>query len=157
WIRMSELQENDKFFEMAQLADWITKLEPHFAQVWVMQGWNMAFNISVKFNDPADRWRWVSRGIELMRDQGLKYKPFDVLIHRELAWSFQFKMGGNMDDAHMFYKAQWAQEMEKIFGTGDPDWDSLINPKTDDEKRRAALLRDKYKLDPAYMKKVDEK
>src|SRR5947209_6561219 len=33
WIRASELQENDQFFEMAQLADWITKLEPHFVQV----------------------------------------------------------------------------------------------------------------------------
>ena len=48
WIRAGELQENDKFFEMAQLADWITKLEPHFVQVWLVQAWNMAYNISVK-------------------------------------------------------------------------------------------------------------
>ena len=35
WIRASEMQDEDKFFEMAQLADWITKLEPHFVQVWL--------------------------------------------------------------------------------------------------------------------------
>src|SRR3974390_2872127 len=58
WIRANQLQEDDKFFEMAQLADWITKLEPHFTQVWLMQSWNMAFNISVKFKDKEDRWRW---------------------------------------------------------------------------------------------------
>ncbi len=62
WIRANDLQEQDKYFEMVQLADWITKLEPHFTQVWLVQAWNMAFNISVKFNDPADRWRWVETG-----------------------------------------------------------------------------------------------
>src|SRR5689334_25018252 len=42
WIRASDLQDEEKFFEMAQLADWITKLEPHFVQVWLHQAWNMA-------------------------------------------------------------------------------------------------------------------
>ena len=59
WIRANDLQDEDKFFEMAQLADWITKLEPHFVQVWLVQAWNMAYNISVKFKDYPDRWRWV--------------------------------------------------------------------------------------------------
>src|SRR5580765_489839 len=62
WIRASDLQDEDKFFEMAQLADWITKLEPTFVQVWLVQAWNMAYNISVKFKDYPDRWRWVKRG-----------------------------------------------------------------------------------------------
>jgi hypothetical protein len=84
WIRASDLQDEDKFFEMAQLADWITKLEPHFVQVRLVQAWNMAYNISVKFKDYNDRWRWVSRGIELLRDQGLKYNPNETLIYREL-------------------------------------------------------------------------
>ncbi len=51
WIRANDLQQDDKFFEAAQLADWITKLEPTFAQVWLFQAWNMAYNISVKFKD----------------------------------------------------------------------------------------------------------
>src|SRR5262245_55787322 len=41
WMRASNLQDEDKFAEMTQLADWITQLEPHFAQVWVHQAWNM--------------------------------------------------------------------------------------------------------------------
>jgi hypothetical protein len=61
WVHATELQENDKFFEMAQLADWITKLEPHFVQVWLVESWNLAYNISVKFKDAEDRWRWVKR------------------------------------------------------------------------------------------------
>src|SRR5438045_2590182 len=75
WIRANDLQSEDRFFEQVQLADWITKLQPSFAQVWVVQAWNMAYNISVKFRDPADRWRWVQRGIELLRDDGIRYNP----------------------------------------------------------------------------------
>jgi hypothetical protein len=92
-MRANDLQQDDKFFEAAQLADWITDLEPHFSQVWLFQAWNMAYNISIKFKDFPDRWRWVERGIELLRDDGLRYNPDDVLIYRELAWFFQHKMG----------------------------------------------------------------
>src|SRR5215510_4034471 len=81
WIRATDLQDEDKFFEMAQLADWITKLEPHFVQVWLVQAWNMAYNISVKFKEFPDRWRWVKRGLELLRDEGLHYNPNEVLIY----------------------------------------------------------------------------
>jgi hypothetical protein len=157
WIRASELQDEDKFFEMAQLADWITKLEPHFAQVWVNQAWNMAYNISVKFKDYPDRWRWVRRGIELLRDEGRVYNPNEVLIYRELAWFFQHKMGANLDDANMYYKQEWANEMAEVFAKKAPNLDELINPQTDDQKRRAALLRDKFKMDPKLMKELDER
>ena len=68
WIRATEMQENGKYFEMVQLADWITKLEPKLTAVWIHQAWNMAYNISVKFNDHHDRWLWVRRGTELLRD-----------------------------------------------------------------------------------------
>src|SRR5436189_3735438 len=100
WIRANDLQEEDKYFEMVQLADWITTLQPHFTTVWVHQAWNMAYNISIKFNDMSDRWLWVLRGIELLRDQGLVYNPKEPLIYRELAWFYQHKMGQNLDDGH---------------------------------------------------------
>src|SRR5262245_14356284 len=61
WVRATELQDEDKFFEMVQLADWITKLEPHFVQVWLVQAWNMCYNISVKFPEASDRCRWLRR------------------------------------------------------------------------------------------------
>ena len=51
WMRLQDLQMAEKYFEMVQLADWITKLQPHFSTVWVFQGWNLAYNISVKFPD----------------------------------------------------------------------------------------------------------
>ncbi len=162
WMRATDLQDDDKFFEMAQLADWITKLEPHFVQVWLVQAWNMAYNISVKFKESSpgefpDRWRWVKAGIELLRDQGLRYNPNETLIYRELAWFFQHKIGQNLDDASMYYKQQWATEMANVFGKKKPNLDELINPQTEDQKARARLLRETYKMDPQFMKEVNEK
>lgn len=156
WIRANELQNSGKFFEMVQLADWITKLQPTFTQVWVMQAWNMAYNISVKFSDPADRWRWLRSGIELLRDQGLRYNPGASLMYRELGWFFQHKMGQNLDDAHKFYKAAWAKEMTALFGGPRPNFDELLNPKSPETVQRAESLREKYKMDPALMQEVDK-
>lgn len=156
WIRASDLQMEGKFFEQVQLADWITKLEPTFAQVWVVQAWNMAYNISVKFRDPYDRWRWLQRGIELLRDEGLRYNPGETLIYRELGWFFQHKMGQNMDDAHLVYKFEWAKEMTRVLGSGRAIYDELLNPRTDEARQRVKLLREKLKMDPVQMKKVED-
>jgi hypothetical protein len=162
WMRATDLQDEDKFFEMAQLADWITKLEPHFVHVWLVQAWNMAYNISVKFKESApglfpDRWRWVKAGIELLRDDGLRYNPNETLIYRELAWFFQHKIGQNLDDAASYYKQQWANDMAKVFDKKTPDLAELIHPQTADQKERARLLREKYKMDPEFMKEVGER
>ncbi len=163
WIRANDLQEQDKFFEMVQLADWITKMEPHFSTVWQHQAWNMAYNISVKFKQTApgeypDRWRWVKRGIELVRDEGLVYNPNDVGLHHQIAWIFQHKLGAALDDANMYYKTKWMEEMTNVFGMDlQEGLEQLRNPQTDDQKRRAALLREHYKMDPELMKRVDDR
>jgi hypothetical protein len=156
WIRANDLQNDGKYFEMVQLADWITKLQPTFAQVWLMQSWNMAYNISVKFSDPADRWRWVERGIQLLRDDGLRYCPTDALVYRELAWFFQHKMGQPLDDAHLYYKQVWAKQMDALLGSGHPNFAELIDPKTPDAQKRVHTLRETYKMDPRFMQEVDK-
>jgi hypothetical protein len=162
WIRANDLQQDDKFFEAAQLADWITKLEPTFAQVWVFQAWNMAFNISVKFKENApgdytDRWRWLENGVELLRDEGLRYNPNDIDIFRELAWLFQFKIGANLDDGNMFYKKKWAEEMTPLFGEKGTNIANLLNPPNADAQTNLAVLVKKYRLDPQFLKLVDDK
>ena len=155
WIRANELQNDGKYFEMAQLADWITKLQPTFTQVWIVHAWNMAYNISVKFSDPADRWRWLQRGIELLRDSGLRYNPTASLMYRELGWFFQHKMGQNTDDAHRYYKGQWAKEMTALFSGPSPNFEELLRPTTPEAQERVRVLREKYKMDPAIMREVD--
>jgi hypothetical protein len=66
-------------------------------------------------------------------------------------------MGANLDDAHLVYKQEWANEMAKVFAKRTPNLDELIDPRTDDQKERAKLLRETYKMDPVFMKAVDER
>ena len=155
WMRANDLQQDDKFFEAVQLASWITQLEPTFPAVWIFQGWNMSYNISVKFKDFPDRWRWVERGIELMRDDGLRYNPDSVDLYREVAWQFQHKMGANLDDANMYYKMQWATEMKNFFGPKGTNFDQLLNPPDTSARTNATLFREKFKMDAAFAQRVN--
>jgi hypothetical protein len=160
WMRADELQQEDKYFEAAQLASWITDLEPRLPVVWVFQAWNMAYNISVKFKENApgdysDRWRWINNGIELLRDKGLLYNPNDPLIYFQLGQFFGHKMGQISDDANLYYKREWAMEMTPFFGPNGTNFDGLIRPQTAEERTNALALRDKYKIDPAFAQKVN--
>jgi hypothetical protein len=156
WIRANELQVDGKHIEIIQLADWITKLQPRSPATWRYHSWNMTYNVAIKFSDPADRWRWVRRGIELLRDEGLAYNPRSAELHHELGWFFQHKLGNTLDDAHRYYKTAWLAEMVAVLGP-DGNYSNLLDPGTEDERRRAALLRDTYKLDPLRMKRIDER
>jgi len=156
WIRANDLQNDGKYFEMVQLADWITKLEPTFSQVWIVQAWNTAYNISVKFPDAPDRWRWVQRGIELLRDEALSYNPREALIYRELGWFFQHKLGGNLDDAHLYYKQSWAVAMTNLFGGKGPNFEELLNPTTPEARKRSSEVREHYKMDAGLMREADQ-
>jgi len=123
WLRAGRLQMDGQYFELVQLADWITKLEPRFAQGWIYHAWNLSYNISVQLARPEDRWRWVRHGIELLRDGGLRYNPSNAQMYRELGWLFQHKIGANMDQAHMYYKFSWAIEMARLFDGPRPEYD----------------------------------
>ena len=157
WMRSNQMQDEGRFFEMVQLSDWITKLEPHFAQVWTHQAWNMAYNISVRFSAPADRWRWVESGIKLLRDQGLTYNPTEAQIYQQLGWLFQHKIGYYLDDAHLYYKAVWFYEMNLVLGSASTNISLLVTPTTDDARKRAEVLRTRYKMDPQVMQDIEKK
>ncbi len=131
WLRAVRKQDKGSYFEMCQLASWIVKLQPRFTGATAFLAWNMAYNISVTFTSFEDRWRWVQRGIELIRDEALVYNPGDPELFRELGWIFQHKMGKDLDDANRYYKTQFAREMIKACGTWPVDWAGLAaSPET---------------------------
>ena len=124
WFRAGSLQEKGNYFEMVQLARWITDLQPTFSGATAYLAWNMAYNISVTCSSFADRWRWVNEGIKLIRDQAIEYNPEDPVLYKELAWIFQHKLGNIMDDANLYYKNRLAVQMTSIVGSS-PDWEAM--------------------------------
>jgi hypothetical protein len=116
WIRANDMKQEGKFFEAVQLAQTITKLQPRFPRVWVFHAWNLSYNISVQTQTPEERWQWVNRGIELLRDEGIPANPNDMLLHKELGWIFLHKIGGFTDDANGVYKRMLAKEWTVAVG-----------------------------------------
>jgi len=114
WIRAEKLKQAGRHHEAMQLADFICRLQPNFAGVWIFHAWNMAWNISVSTHTPEERWLWVYNGVKLLRDQGIPQNRKALGLYKELGWIFYNKMGENMDDMHMAYKQQWALEMQRL-------------------------------------------
>ncbi len=116
WLRATSAKEDGQYYEAAELADWITRLQPRLPQVWTFHAWNMAYNISVTTQTPEERWSWVQAGIRLLREEGLRANPNDMHMHKELAWIFLHKVAGFTDDSNQYYKRQFAYEWQNIIG-----------------------------------------
>lgn len=139
WLRSNRMQDSGNYFEMVQLASWITKLQPRFTGATAFLAWNMAYNVSVTFTSPEDRWRWVRRGIELIRDEALEYNPADPELFQQLGWIYQHKMGKDLDDANRYYKTQFALEMIMAFGDYAGKWDLIGRAAPTEAKLRDQL------------------
>lgn len=115
------LMEAGDYFELAQIYTLIGNLEPHFAEIWVHNAWNMAYNISVNFpitpDDPGHtRWRWVQKGIRLLRDKAIPLNTRSAILYKRLAYMYYHKVGREQDDAHFYYKEQLIEQMTNVLG-----------------------------------------
>jgi len=135
WFRFNRLQEEGRYLELVQLADWLTVLDPHAAEAWVYNAWNLAYNVSVVMVRDEDRLRWVQNGIALLRDEGLRFNPREARLYRELAWLYQNKIGDTLDSSHLTYKFHLAEAMAPCVN---PDGTVHV---TDENRSRLASMR----------------
>ena len=110
WLRAADLQEEGRYFELIQLADWITALDPRADEAWVFNAWNLSYNIPAMLPDPNARLSWVRAGISLLADKAIPANPATPRLYRELGWLYQNKIGSPDDSAHKTYKLALARE-----------------------------------------------
>ena len=146
WSRADRLQEEGRYFELVQLSEWITWLDPHATEAWTYNAWNMTYNISAMMRRPADRLRWVWHGIELLRDRGLPANPHTAKLYCDLAWFYQHKIGATDDSAHLTYKLALARELAPLVK---PDGTVADTP-----QNRAGLIA--LHLDPVHMLRLEQ-
>jgi len=143
WLRAIRLQKAQKFWELAQLTDWICKLEPRIPKVWVFNSWNMSYNILAEVPTSEERWSWLWRAIRLILDQGLKYNPNSPDLYKELSKIFFHKIGKYTDEHNRYYKHRLALLMHGVFGSGDPDIEAFAAaPRTKEELLNNDAVRD---------------
>jgi hypothetical protein len=116
WNRAEELKQEGKLFQSLTLAKWICTLQPRFPTIWGNRAWDLSYNISVGTHTRRERWQWVYNGIRLLRDEGIPNNDRFLGLYRELAWIWFHKVGDRLDDYHIFYKRQWAANMEILLG-----------------------------------------
>jgi hypothetical protein len=92
WSRALELQRMHEWDELSQTVNFITKLQPHFLAIWTFQGWNLAYNVSVEWDDPADKYEWIKKGINFVRDGVQKNRNSPDLLW-DTAWTYYHKLG----------------------------------------------------------------
>ena len=136
WIRLEQLKQEGRYFEIVQLGDWACKLAPRFPDVWEFHAWNMAYNMSYEITYLPERWSWVYSGIRLLRDEGIPANPNEPKLYWALGWIFQQKVGEQLDDAHIEYKQRLGVLMHEVLG-GEGSIEDLKKfaaaPRTEDE------------------------
>ena len=125
WLRTIQLEKASKHFELVQLYDWVGMLEPRIPEIWLLNSHNLAYNISIAMPDREDRWLWIQRGLELLRNKGLRYNPKSHEIHLQIAWTYLHKIGGRADDYHWHFKTHLALNVQDTLGTLTPDIKSI--------------------------------
>ena len=55
WEKAHDYRKREDWVGLSATLEQIAKLQPNFISVWVYQGWNLSYNISVEFDDYRDR------------------------------------------------------------------------------------------------------
>ncbi len=115
WVRAQNMKNDGMFYEMVDIYNIITKLEPNFHNAWAFQAWDLAYNVSVEHNNGEDRVFWVFRGVDMLRKQGIPKNPRIPELCNELAWFFHHKIGQETDWANPLYRAYLFRQVERAF------------------------------------------
>lgn len=124
WNRAEEFKKEQDWDKMATTVDLITKLQPHFLSVWTFQGWNLAYNVSVEWDAPEDKYEWIKKGIKFLQDGVRKNKKSPDLIW-DTAWTYYHKIG--FADEAIILRKLFRDDSDEEFKTyDDPETNNRV-------------------------------
>jgi hypothetical protein len=103
WEKANEYQMKKDWANRAATLKQITKVQPHFINVWINQAWNVSYNISVQFRDDyRERYRWVIKGFDFLKE-GMSYNAQEPKLQYEMGRMISQKIG-KADESKQFRK-----------------------------------------------------
>ena len=118
WTRAIELQRIQEWDRMKTTVDLITKLQPHFLAVWTYQAWNLAYNVSVEWDSPEDKYDWIKQGINFVRD-GVSKNQKSPDLQWDTAWTYYHKLG--FADEAIILRRLFRDDLDEKFKTNPID------------------------------------
>ena len=92
WEQANKHKKKDNFDGFKAAANQLAKLQPNFVSVWQFQAWNIAYNVSVEFDNFEHRYHWVKKGVDYLIE-GTEYNEDEPLLLWDAGWFFGHKMG----------------------------------------------------------------
>ena len=92
WDRANHYKKVEDWTNLSAALEQMTKLQPNFYSVWDFQAHNLSYNISVEFDDYHDRYAWVMKGIEFLR-QGIALNLREPRLLGRMGWFIGQKIG----------------------------------------------------------------
>ncbi len=92
WMQAMEQQKKEEYDKMASTLKTLTKIQPNFVKVWEYQAHNLAFNVSMEFDDFEYRYYWVKQGLAFLKE-GVPYNKTDHRMTDNLGMYTGNKMG----------------------------------------------------------------
>ena len=92
WDRANHYKKVEDWTNLSATLEQMTKLQPNFYSVWDFQAHNLSYNISVEFDDYHDRYAWVMKGIEFLRE-GISYNLYEPRLLGKMGWFIGQKIG----------------------------------------------------------------
>jgi len=133
WDRANHYKKVEDWANLSATLEQLTKLQPNFYSVWDFQAHNLSYNISVEFDDYRDRYAWVIKGIEFLR-QGINLNRFEPRLLGRMGWFIGHKIG----------KSDEKEEFRKMF-VADDDFHERDDPqRTVNERDNWLVSRSKY-------------
>jgi hypothetical protein len=107
WHKANEYRKTEDWVNLSATLEQIAKLQPNFVSVWIFQGWNLSYNISVEFDDYRDRYRWVIRGIDFLKE-GTQYNKDEPRLTSKIGWTIANKIG--RADEHVQFRRLFVED-----------------------------------------------
>lgn len=107
WNQSFEYKKKEDWDGLSATLNQITKLEPNFITVWEHQSHNLAYNVSVEFDDYRMRYHWVTKGIDFLVD-GIHLNRENPRLLHYTGWITGQKIG--RADEHVQYRELYRED-----------------------------------------------
>jgi hypothetical protein len=119
WSKANEFKKKEDWTNFRATLEQLAKLQPYFISFWKYQAWNLTYNVSVELDDVRDRFSYVIRGIQFLKE-GTKFNLNNPHLLSELGWFVGNKIG--RADEHAEYRRLFKadEDFQNSFHNGNP-------------------------------------